>query len=395
MHPYHLYGSVPPLEAHKKSALINTESLKHNYKLLTSKKPDCLPICVVKADAYSHSAEICVPVLIDAGCRFFAVSCIEEAIAVRKICKSVGSDSEILILGYTEPSQTALLADNNIIQTAVSLDHAQRLSASAMADGHKIRVHLAIDTGMNRIGICANSDIACDNASIEVEKAFSLPGIKVEGMFTHFASSDDKLPDATLPDSITHRQAQRFLSIKSKLEQKGIRLFCHACNSAAAEHFPEYSFDAVRLGIMLYGVYPSDNFDDIGLRPVMSLSTIISHIHKLPAGGSVSYGGTFTAEKDMTIATLPIGYADGFLRKYTGAEVTVATSNGEYKAEIIGRICMDQCMIDVSNIPAQIGDKVTLFGLSPGELRKLASLADTIEYECLCLISARVPRIKK
>lgn len=176
MHPYHLYGSVPPLEAHKKAAVINTESLKHNYKLLTSKKPDCLPICVVKADAYSHSAEICVPVLIDAGCRFFAVSCIEEAIAVREICKRVGSDSEILILGYTEPSQTALLAENNIIQTAVSLDHAQRLSASAVADGHKIRVHLAIDTGMNRIGICANSDIACDNASIEVEKAFSLPG---------------------------------------------------------------------------------------------------------------------------------------------------------------------------------------------------------------------------
>ena len=191
MHPYHLYGSVPPLEEHKKSALINTEALAHNYKLLTSKKSGCIPICVVKADAYSHSAEICVPVLIEAGCRFFAVSCIEEAIAVREICKNVDSESEILILGYTEPSQTSLLTENNIIQTAVSLEHAEKLSASATARGHELRVHLAIDTGMNRIGICANSDTACENAAHEVEKAVSLPGIKVEGMFTHFASSVD------------------------------------------------------------------------------------------------------------------------------------------------------------------------------------------------------------
>ena len=395
MHSYQLYGSVPPLEAHKKTALINTDALEHNYKLLTLKKSDCIPICVVKADAYSHSAEICVPVLIEAGCRFFAVSCIEEAIAVREICKSVGSDSEILILGYTEPWHTSLLAENNIIQTAVSLDHAEKLSESAVLQGCEIRVHLAIDTGMNRIGICANSDIACENAALEVEKAVSLPGIRAEGMFTHFYASDENLPAVTALGSVTHLQAQRFLKIKKSLEQKGIHLLCHACNSAAAERFPEYSFDAVRLGIMLYGVYPSDSFCDIGLRPVMSLSTIISHIHKLPAGGSVSYGGTFIAEQDMTIATLPIGYADGFLRKYSGAEVTVATSHGEYKARIIGRICMDQCMIDVSDIPAQIGDKVTLFGDDTKALRNLAALADTIEYECLCLVSARVPRIKK
>ena len=171
-------------------------------------------------------------------------------------------------------------------------------------------------------------------------------------------------------------------------------LLCHACNSAAALRIPEYTLDAVRLGISLYGVPPSKHFERI-TTPVMSLHTIISHIHPLPAGEKVGYGGNFAPGSDRIIATLPIGYADGFLRAYTGFCVTVRTDSGDFRAPIVGNICMDQCMVDVTDIPCKVGDKVTIFGDDPEDLTTLAYLADTIEYEVLCLISARVPRILK
>ena len=395
MDPCHLYGEVPYLDAHKKIAVIDTAALCHNYKLLKSGVRSAALICVVKADAYSHSANICVPALISSGCRFFAVSCIEEAIAVRNICRKTGAAADILILGYTYPSQVGLLAQNDIIQTAVSLDHAKALSRCAKEEGCTVRIHLAIDTGMNRIGISADTDERCRLAIGEIESAISLDNLKTEGIFTHFSKSDEEPVAAFAEDSQTHIQARRFIYIKNELESKGIKLFCHACNSAAAVRFPEYALDGVRAGIMLYGIYPSENFADIGLLPVMSLSTVISHIHCVPAGGQVSYGGTFIAEKDMFIATLPIGYADGFLRKYSGAEVKILTDSGTYSAQIIGRICMDQCMIDIGDAPAKVGDRVILFGEDPNSLHRLSKMAETIEYECICLVSARVPRIKK
>ncbi len=396
MDPCHLYGGVPCLDAQKKFAVIDTEALCHNYKLLRSSiNFDTELICVVKADAYSHSAEICVPALISSGCRFFAVSCIEEAIAVRNICRKSGLDADILVLGYTYPSQVKLLSENNIIQTAVSLEHARSLSSYAENTGCRLRIHLAIDTGMNRIGISADTEEGCELAVAEIERAISLPNLTVEGMFTHFSQSDEASEIAFEPNSQTHFQGRRFLYIKNKLLEKGIKLFCHVCNSAGAVRFPEYALDGVRVGIMLYGVYPSEHFEDIGLKPVMSLSAVISHIHDVHAGGKVSYGGTYVAEKPLRVATLPIGYADGFLRKYSGASVTVKTDSGIYPAKIIGRICMDQCMIDIGNAPAKIGDTVTLFGDDPSSLRRLSEMAETIEYECICLLSARVPRIQK
>ncbi len=396
MDPCHLYGGVPCLDAQKKFAVIDTEALCHNYKILKSGIFSAAElICVVKADAYSHSAEICVPALVSSGCRFFAVSCIEEAIAVRNICRRIGSDADILVLGYTYPSQISLLEENDIIQTAVSLEHARALSEHARAEKCSLRIHLAIDTGMNRIGISADTEERCETAITEIESAVSLPNIIIEGIFTHFSQSDEAAEDAFAENSQTHTQGKRFLYIKDRLEKKGIKLFSHACNSAGAVRFPEYALDGVRVGIMLYGIYPSEYFPDMGLLPVMSLSAIISHIHDVPPGGRVSYGGTFTAEKPTRIATLPIGYADGFLRKYSGAEVTVKTESGQYPARLVGRICMDQCMIDIGDAPARIGDTVTLFGDDPGSLCRLAEMADTIEYESICLLSARVPRIIK
>lgn len=395
MQPCYLYDTMPKTDTSKNVCLIDADALRSNFSLLTSLLSGVRPICVVKADAYGHTAEICVPELLRLGCDFFAVSCVEEAASVRKLCLRDGKDADILILGYTASSHVAFLSENNIIQTVLSLSHAESLSATAQKQNCTLRVHIAVDTGMNRVGICANADDLCEAAALEAEKITKLPNISVEGIFTHFSQSDGELSETVSESGFTRLQAKRFSRVCEFLSKRGIKLFSHTCNSAATVRFPEYRFDGVRLGIMLYGVYPSSHFDDIGLMPVMSLSTVISHVHNVPVGGAVSYGGTFVAEKDTLVATLPIGYADGFLRKYTGANVSVCTQNGEYTAKIVGRICMDQCMIDVTGLDVKVGDRVVIFGQSPRGLRELASLADTIEYECLCLISARVPRVKK
>ena len=395
MQPCYLYDTMPKTDTRRNVCIVDAEALAHNYTLLSSMSNNARPISVVKADAYGHTVEICVPVLLGFGCDFFAVSCVEEATAVRKICRRAGARADVLILGYTDPSDVPFLAENDIIQTAVSLAHAESLSKAAVDKNCKLRVHIAVDTGMNRIGVCAADDNLCTSAADEAEAITRLDGLKVEGIFTHFSKSDGEYAETLSEDGFTRVQARRFAAVCTILEERGIKLFSHACNSAATLRFPEYKLDGVRLGIALYGIYPSEHFSDIGLLPVMSLSTVIAHVHTAPAGSSVGYGGMFVADKDTTIATLPIGYADGFLRKYSGAQVTVMTERGKRRARIVGRICMDQCMIDVTGLDVKVGDRVTLFGDSPSDLETLSLLADTIEYECLCLISARVPRVKK
>lgn len=395
MQPCYLYDTMPKTDTRRNVCVVDTDALKSNYTLLSSMSKNSRHISVVKADAYGHTAEICVPALLDMGCDFFAVSCTEEATSVRKLCLRAGADADVLILGYTDPSDVPFLSANNVIQTAVSLSHAESLSRAAIEKNCTLRVHVAVDTGMNRIGVCASDDSLCRSAADEVERITRLKGLSVEGIFTHFSKSDG-LPDETLAlDGFTRAQAKRFGEICNTLSAKGIKLFSHACNSAATLRFPEYQLDGVRLGIALYGIYPSEHFEDIGLMPVMSLSTVVAHVHTAPDGSFVGYGGAYVAQGDRSIATLPIGYADGFLRKYSGAEAAVLTDSGKHKARIVGRICMDQCMIDVTGIDVKVGDRVVLFGDTPNALRSLSSLAETIEYECLCLISARVPRVKK
>ena len=395
MQPCYLYDTMPKTDTRRNVCVVDTEALKHNYSLLVSMSEKSRPIAVVKADAYGHTAEICVPALLSQGCDFFAVSCTEEATSVRNLCRREGAEADVLILGYTDPKDVPFLSKNNIIQTAVSLAHAEKLSRVAIEKNCVLRVHVAADTGMNRIGVCATEDSLCASAADEIEKITRLKGLSVEGIFTHFSKSDGEAVETLSCDSFTRAQAARFAKITQMLKDRGIKLFTHACNSAATLRFPEYHLDGVRLGIALYGVYPSEHFEDIGLLPVMSLSSVIAHIHTAPKGSCVGYGGAYTASEDTVIATLPIGYADGFVRRYSGADVTVSSDEGLRRAKIVGRICMDQCMIDVTGINVNVGDRVVLFGDTPDSLRSLAALADTIEYECLCLISARVPRVKK
>lgn len=395
MRSHHLYDAMPRVSEHKIIAEISADALAHNFSTLRSLIPKSEPISVVKADAYGHVADICVRVLLSCGCTFFAVSCIEEAISVRRICDEEGVGARILILGYTDPTLARELCEYDLIQTILSLEYARALSSAALCASVSVRAHVAVDTGMNRIGVCANTEEECISAAHEIRQISTLDGISLEGIFTHFARSDEESSVTLSPDSHTRRQGERFICVKNILEESGIRLYTHACNSAAAVRFPEFAFDGVRLGIMLYGVYPSRHIGGVDIRPVMTLKTVVAHVHTVPAGESVSYGGIYTAEKPTLVATLPIGYADGFIRDYSGAEVTVRTARGDFRAKIIGRVCMDQCMIDVTGLDVAVGDSVILFGEDPMDLRRLASLADTIEYECLCLISARVPRIKK
>lgn len=396
---YHLYSSMPMLTSHKAYAEIDLRALKNNYiamcKLIGGKRKSTAAICVLKADAYGHGAKNCCRALLEEGCRFFAVSSIEEAIDIRAVCNELSAKASILILGYTLPSQARLLAEHDIITSLVDADFARELADEALKAGVRVRCHVKLDTGMNRIGFCARNDADITQTVAELESIATYPSLDICGMFTHLSKADEELEESRDSDeAFTRKQVELFRRTDRALLDRGIDVkFRHVCNSAAAIGFPEYHFDACRLGITLYGVKPSPTANICGLTPVMKLCTVISHIHALPKGESVSYGGRYTADSDKLIATIPIGYADGFIRDYSGSELTVNTRDGERRAKVLGRVCMDQCMIDVTGLDARVGDKVVIFGNTPSELEMLAKMADTIEYECLCLITSRVPRI--
>ena len=398
-----LYSSLPKFEDARTWAEIDLGALKDNYQYLRDavwknadsvgvKRPE--PICVVKADAYGHGAIGVVPVFIDEGCRFFAVSSIEEAVEIRNICLNRRCKANILILGITLPELAPKLAEYDIIATLPSLEHAKKLSAAAQEAGVRVRAHVKLDTGMNRLGFgtCHPRDI--EKSVDEITECVKLRGISVEGMFTHMAEADDGSDSELAGANLV--QAKRFFEVSKLLKNRGIKVsFLHMCNSAAALRFPKLALDGVRLGISLYGSRPSDAFE-MPLRSVMALKTKISHVHTLPAGEKVGYGGTFSASDDRVLATLPIGYADGFLRAYGGALVKIASRNGEFDAPVVGRICMDQCMVDITDgmgCRPQVGDEVTLFGDDPRRLYAIAERAGTIPYEVLCAVSSRVIRL--
>lgn len=390
-----LYSTLPGLHENKNVAEVDLDALVYNYKLLSKYTKDGIKkICVVKADAYGHGSDQCVAALARAGCDMFAVSGIDEAISVRNTCRHHKTDADILILGYTLPTQAGLLAKNDITQAILSLDYAKALSSEAQKLGVNVKCHIAVDSGMNRIGLCAHNSEEIVIASNEACEMFSLGGITVCGMFTHFADADNEYMITSSEDSHTREQYRRFYRLLSLIKEKGVDPgLCHVCNSAASVRFEDYHLGGVRFGIMLYGAPPSCHIS-LPLKPVMKLKTIISHIHTLLPGESVSYSRTFSSSEKREIATLPIGYADGFIRAYSGAYVSVHKSDGKtVKAPVVGRICMDQCMIDVTGCDVHVGDEVVLFGDDETQLSELALKAGTIEYECLCLVSARVPRV--
>ena len=388
-------AKTPPLFFYNstKRAEIDIGALENNYRACLEKIRQTAPqtriISVVKADGYGHGSNTCVRTLLDAGCDFFAVSCLEEAYPVNDQAEG---KADVLILGYTIPKLQTVqeLVKFDFIQTLLSPDYARELAALIKQENlPPIRVHIAVDTGMGRIGYPARNEKEIDETVKNILALRDEGAFEICGMFTHFARADEEL--ATSKEKTT-LQAKRYRALKEKLEENGMTIpFHHVCNSAAALTRPDDVFDGVRLGLALY-TPPTYKPKRLNLQPVMHLSADIVHVQTVPAGESVGYGGRFTALNDTVIGVLPIGYADGIPRSLRGATLTLHTQNGDFPVKIIGSICMDQCMIDLSGIDAKVGDRVSFFGHTPTSLADLAEHAGTIPYELLCAISLRVPR---
>lgn len=367
-------------------AEISLDALAHNVEAIQSKLERTTEYCaVVKADAYGHGEEHVCQKLYELGIRFYAVSSFEEAVRVRKWCP----EGEILILGYTSPECAPMLAEQNIIQAVVSLEYAKAL-AKAAKDGFPVRCHVALDTGMGRIGLKASEKEACMQQLKEIS---ALTGLKLEGLFTHFAVADE---DDEENISYTVKQQTEFFSTAEAFQTEIASLkHVHCMNSAAILYRNTPESTLARAGIIMYGLKPNANLAvPLDLKPVLSLKSRISHIKEVHAGDCISYGRTYQAKETRKIATVTIGYADGYSRLLSNkGEVLV---NG-VRCRITGRVCMDQTMIDVTDVPdVKVGAVVTLIG-SDGQEQitadEVASVYGTIGYEVVCDISKRIPRI--
>ena len=362
-------------------AEIDLDNLEYNFNILkTTVGKTAKLCCVVKADGYGHSAPIIAKLLEGLGCDYLAVSNIEEALQLRKN----GISLPILILGYTPAECAETLAKNNITQCVYSYDYGINLAENAKSCGVRVKIHIKLDTGMGRIGF-----ICRDNDTKELDLAISIAKNEqfiCEGLFTHFAMADE-----SNGNEYTSKQFSQFSGGINYFEENGVHFdICHCANSAAALKFPEYRMDMVRIGLALYGLTSFD-LEAPKLKPVMCLKSVVSHIKVLNAGESVSYGRRFTANKDMRVATVPVGYADGFMRSTSKSDYTLKI--GDKSAKILGSICMDQLVLDASDIECKVGDTVTIFdGSTPHTATDLARANDTIPYEILCSVGKRVPR---
>lgn len=368
---------------HRTWAEIDLSALIHNFNLIKNTANPSKILAVVKANGYGHSVADIAPVLEKNGANFFGVSNIVEALELRNI----GITKPILILGYTPAEMAKSLAENNISQCVYSKEYAESLSNEAQKSNVNIKIHIKLDTGMSRLGFdCRNDSYkGIDDALF----SSALPNFITEGIFTHFAVSDR---DKETEDGFTDEQFCRFQNAVQHLENNGISFSIkHCCNSAATLLDTEKHLDLVRPGVILYGLSPSGK-DELkkDLIPVMTLKSVVSMVKQISVGDTVSYGRTYTADKDMTVATVTAGYADGYPRLLSNKASVII--NGQ-RAPIVGRICMDQFSVDVSHIKdVKIGDEVILFGKEL-PVEELADLCDTINYEIVCGISPRVPRI--
>lgn len=367
-------------------AEIDLDALAHNFRQIRRHAGG--PVCaVIKADGYGHGALAVADTLHAAGAAAFAVSCLAEARQLRQH----GITEPILILGYTDPAFADELAAQQITQTLFSAEYGAALSASAAAANCTVACHLKADTGMGRIGFALRTDF--EAAIRAMEACFSLPGIRVTGIFQHFA-----VADSVCPDDIAYTQAQHALFARAvaRLQADGFDTgTVHCANSAAQLLHPAWRCDLVRAGIILYGLAPSSQVGDPRLRPVMRLKAVVTHIKWLQPGQSVSYGRTFTAAQPVRAATVSVGYADGYPRLLSNRGVMTIRGMA---APVLGRICMDQTIVDVSGIPdARPGDEVLVFGpgAAPGAdtAETVAEKVGTIGYEIVCGIARRVPRV--
>ena len=364
-------------------AEINLDAIENNIEQVKKSCGDKEIIAVIKADGYGHGAVGISKELIDNGAKRFAVATLPEAVELRR----AGVEIPIMTLGFIGEEFYDEIVDYNIEQTIFSYDSAKVLSDIAMKKNKIAKIHIAVDTGMGRIGFLTTIEQAQ-----EVHKISKLPSVKIVGIFTHFATADEK------DKKYTELQIERFKKFNSWLEDLGVYIpFKHVSNSAAIIDLPDLEYEGVRAGIMMYGYYPSTevNMEEVNLIPVLTLKARIIHLKTLNKGEGISYGKTYITDRVSKIATLPIGYADGLSRLQAGKGKVII---GGKIVPIVGRICMDQCMVDVTEVPdVKIGDEVILIGSDDYGNKitadDLANHIGTISYEILCDISKRIPRI--
>lgn len=362
-------------------ARVSAGTIIHNYneiKKCVSEKVKLMP--VIKADGYGHGAATFAKLLKD-DAEYFAVATVDEALELRQN----GIETPILVLGHTFPSEQEDAIKNDVTLTVTSFDDAVNISNEAQMLNKTAIVHIALDTGMGRIGF-----IPDEKSAEEVKEISRLSNLCVEGVFTHFSTADEA------DFSFTELQARKFSDFRNMLCERDVEIkYYHASNSGAIMQHRDFHFDMARAGIILYGLYPSDEVETavLDLKPVMELISHVAFVKSVNKGDSISYGRTFIAEKEMKIATVPVGYADGYPRLLSNKGRVII--NGKY-APIVGRICMDQFMVDVSEIDnINVGDEVILIGSQNGKsvtADEIARLTDTINYEVVCGISKRVPR---
>ncbi|MCD8362606.1 MAG: alanine racemase [Lachnospiraceae bacterium] len=364
-------------------AEINLDAAAYNFKSMKKNlKPDTQIIAVIKTDGYGHGATPIARMMQEYDYIWgFAVATIEEALTLRR----AGITKPLLILGFVFPDAYEDVVKYDIRPAVFKLSIARQLSEEAVRQGKTVHVHIKVDTGMSRIGF------ADTEGSADIVKEISeLPCLETEGLFTHFARADER-------DKTSARgQLARYLAFSELLEQRGVGIRYHHCsNSAGIFDLPEANLDLVRAGISIYGLYPSEEVDKfaVPIVPVMSLKSHIVYIKDLQPGAAVSYGGTFVAERPMRVATIPVGYGDGYPRLLSGKGHVLIRGR---RAPILGRVCMDQFMVDVTEIPeASEGDMVTLIGSEGGQeitMEQLGELCGRFNYELACDIGKRVPR---
>lgn len=370
-------------------AEVDIDAVKNNYKKIRQAvAPETQIMCVIKADAYGHGAVFLAKLYEKTGADRFAVSNIEEAMQLREN----GIGLPVLILGFTPASMAKELADNNISQAVFSEEYARELSDEAVKQNVDVKIHIKLDTGMSRIGFMYQ-DIDRDSDSLEqIKRSCSLPGLVSEGIFTHFAVSDE----AEAGREATLRQLDCFSDAVERLKADGCKFdIVHCSNSGAVIDYKQAHFDCVRAGIILYGLSPSQKLAGrLELQQAMQIKSVVAQVKTIEPGTPVSYGGTFVSEKKMKIATVPIGYADGYSRNLGNR--AYMTVRGK-KAPVIGRVCMDQLMLDVSDIDdVRTGDEVIVIGDGSNNTLSFDEMADmtgTINYELVCLVGKRVPRV--
>lgn len=364
-------------------AEVDLDALAHNMREVRRlADKNALVTAVIKADGYGHGAKKIAQTLLDNGADRFAIAVLDEGIELRE----AGFKVPVLILGFTDKERADEIIRYDMEQTVYSWDLSEELSKEAVKQGKTAKIHVKIDTGMGRIGLKPDKD------SVQLIKRISkLPNLVIEGIFTHFAVAD------SADKAYTKEQYEKFNWICDELSKENVKInFRYCANSAAIIDLPDMHMNMVRAGIMLYGLKPSDEvmLDKVKLKQVMSLKVRITHVKDIEAGQSVSYGRKFIAEKKSRIASMPIGYADGYTRMLSGKAEALVKG---IRVPVVGRICMDQCMIDVTGIEdVKVGDEVVLFGKQGDgfiHIDELAEKLDTINYEIVCMISKRVPRV--